>query len=195
MVNSSNHEFFSHLSLLTKDFTSAWILDSGATDHMTPLTEAFTSYEKIAPGKHVQTADGTLLQVIGIGNLNIQPIGNITNVLHVPKLFVRLIFVQRLAKIKDFNILFDDIDAYLCHKVHRWKIRLAKVQRGLYYLPWKNSIKAAGAHEATVQSSPKEKIMKIHQRMGHPSFHLLKILYPDLFQKLELDMCISMHVN
>ena len=131
MGNSGNNEFFSHLSLLTKDFTSAWILDSGATDHMTPLVESFSSYEKIAPGKHVQTADGTLLQVIGIGNMNIQPIGNITNVLHVPKLFVSLISVQRLAKIKEFNILFNDIDAYLCHKVHGWKIGLAKSKRSL----------------------------------------------------------------
>ena len=99
MTNSGNKEFFNNLSLFTKDLTSAWILDSGATDHMTPLAE-FLSYEKIAPGKHVQTADGTLLQVVGIRHMNIQPIGKITNVLHVPKLFVSLISVQRLAKRK-----------------------------------------------------------------------------------------------
>ena len=158
---------------------------------MTPLAESFLSSEKIAPRKHVQTADDTLLQVIGIGHKNIQPIGNITNVLHVSKLFVRIISVQRLARIKDYNILFDDIDAYLCHKVHEWKIGLAKVQQGLYYLPWKNPIKATGSNVAIVQTSPKEKIMEIHQRMGHPSFHLLKKMYPHLFKDLELDVYLQ----
>ena len=162
---------------------------------MTPLS-VFESYETIAPGKHVQTADGTLLPVVGIGQMNIQPIGKITNVLHVPKLCVSLISVQRIAKMKDYNILFDDIDAYLCHKVHGWKTGLAKVQQGLYYLPrfWKNSLKTAASlaksKVATVQTSSKEKIMEIHQRMGHPSFDLLKILYPYLFEKIEFDMCI-----
>ena len=79
---------------------------------------------------------------------------------------------------KDYNILFDNIDAYLCHKLHGWKIGLAKVQQGLYYLPWKNPIKAVGSKVATVQISSKEKIMEIHLGIGHPSFHLLKKMYP-----------------
>ena len=129
--------------------------------------------------------------------MNIQPIGKITNVLHVPKLCVSLISVQRIAKMKDYNILFDDIDAYLCHKVHGWKTGLAKVQQGLYYLPrsWKNPLKTAvflaESKLATVQTSSKEKIMEIHQRMGHPSFHLLKKMYPYLFEKIEFDVYLQ----
>ena len=195
MANSGNNELLNNLSFFTNDLTNAWILDSGATDHMTPLS-IFESYETIAQGKHVQTADGTLLPVVDIGQMNIQPIGKITNVLHVPKLCVSLISVQRIAKMKDYNILFDDIDAYLCHKVHGWKTGLAKVQQGLYYLPrfWKNSLKTAASlaesKVATMQTSSKEKIMEIHQRMGHPSFHLLKKMYPYFFEKIEFDMCI-----
>ena len=70
---------------------------------------------------------------------------------------------------KDYNILFDDLDAYICHKEHGWRIGLAKIQQGLYYLPWKNSIKAVRFNIA-VQTSPKEKITEIHQRMGIPHF-------------------------
>ena len=94
MANSGNNEFLNNLSLFTKDLTNASILDCGAIDHMTPLADL--SYEKIAPGKHVQTANGTLLQVIDIRHMNIQPIRKITNVLHIPKLLVSLISVQRL---------------------------------------------------------------------------------------------------
>ena len=88
MANSGKSELLTNLSMFTNDGSNAWILDSGATDHMTPLTDLFESYEEIAPGKHVQTADGTLLPVVGIGKLNILHLGQISNVLHVPKLFV-----------------------------------------------------------------------------------------------------------
>ena len=98
MANSGINEFLSSLSIFTKNYTKAWILDFGATDHMTPRIESFVSYTKIAPGKQVQTADGSLLPMIGVGHMNIQPTGNLTNVLHVPKLFVSLISVQKLAK-------------------------------------------------------------------------------------------------
>ena len=104
-----------------------WILDSGATDHMTLTNKFFKSYEPIAPGKHVQTADGTLLPVAGLGTMEIPPIGLITHVLHVPKLFVNLISVQKLAKLTEYQIIFDDIDAYLFHKVQKSRIGLARI--------------------------------------------------------------------
>ena len=52
MANSGNNELLNNLSFFTKDLTNAWILDSRATDHMTPLS-VFESYETIAPAKHV----------------------------------------------------------------------------------------------------------------------------------------------
>ena len=80
MANSGKNEIFSSLTFLTKNLTTAWILDSGATDHMTPFPHIFVSYETIAPGKHVQTADETLLSVMGIDTVNLQPMGLITHV-------------------------------------------------------------------------------------------------------------------
>ena len=117
MANLGKNENFYSLTFFTKNLTATWILDSGATDHMTPLSHIFASYEPVAPGKHVQTTDGTLLPEIGIGAINLQPIGLITHMLHVPKLFVSLVSVQRLSKLKNYSILFDDLDAYLCSKV------------------------------------------------------------------------------
>ena len=70
MANSGKNEILSSLTFFTKNLTVAWILDSGATDHMTPSSHFFISYEFVAPGKHVQTANGTLLPVVGIGAIN-----------------------------------------------------------------------------------------------------------------------------
>ena len=149
----------------------------------------FKSYESTIPGRHVQTADGTLLPVVGIGTMNIVPLGKIYNVLYVPKLFVSLVLVQRLAKMKEYNILFDDIHAYLFHKVDGWKIGLAKVQKVLYYLPRGTSNAMVGAESpmTTRRATSKEMVLEIHQRMGHPSFHLLKHMYPHLFKDIKND--------
>ena len=57
IANSGKNQLLIFISLFTKDLTEAWILDSGATDLMTSSEKSFETYEKIAPGKHVQTTD------------------------------------------------------------------------------------------------------------------------------------------
>ena len=187
IANSGKNNFLTALSTFTDNISNTWILDSGATDHMTPYKHLFKSYESMIPERHVQTADGTLLPVVGIGTLNIIPLGKIHNVLHVPKFLVSLVSVQRLAMIKAYTILFDDIHAYLCNKVDGWKIGLAKVQKGLYYLPEGISKAMIGAESqiTTRRGTAKEMVLEIHQRMGHPSFHLLKHMYPHLFKDIK----------
>ena len=162
---------------------------------MTLTNKFFESYEPIAPGKHVQTADGTLLPVAGLGTMHIQPIGLLTHVLHVPKLFVNLISVQRLAKLTEYRIVFDDLDAYLCHKVQRSKIGLARIQQGLYYLLGTDPtiVLIAGSKATSADASSKNPLMEIHKQMGHPSFHLLKQMYPHEFKNFDVTsiMCES----
>ena len=68
-----------------------------------------------------------LLKVTGIGSMHVEPIGLLSRVLHVPKLFVSLVSVQRIAKLREYEILFHESDVLLCNKVNGWKIGLAKV--------------------------------------------------------------------
>ena len=105
---------------------------------MTPIANLFTSYTPCPTNKNVQTVDGTLLVVYGIGTLNLDPIGMLAHVLHVPKLFVSLISIQKLTFVQPHKIEFDGLNAFLCDNVQRWKIGLAKVHAGLYFLPTDN---------------------------------------------------------
>jgi len=43
------------------NFSHSWILDSGATDHMTPLPLYFSTYSPCPSNKKISTADGTLI--------------------------------------------------------------------------------------------------------------------------------------
>ena len=50
------------------------------------------------------------------------------------------------------------------HKVDGWKIGVAKVQQGLYYLPWRTStaMMGAGTPVAIKRTTPKENLIEIH---------------------------------
>ena len=62
----------------------------------------------------------SLLMVAGIGGVNIAPLAILTHVLHVLKLFISLVLLQKLEKLNEYMIVFYDIDAFLCNKVHPW---------------------------------------------------------------------------
>ena len=98
--NSGKSQILSALFSLTSTKTQlySWILDSGAIDHMIPTVNMFVSYEPCRIDKQVQTVDGALIKVVGIGSIKLATIGLLTDVLYVPNLFVSLISVQKIAK-------------------------------------------------------------------------------------------------
>ena len=110
--------------------------------------------------------------------------------LHVPKLFVSLVSVQKLAGLKNYNILFDDLDAYLCSKVHGSRIGLAKVKKGIYYLPGFDSRSSMKSCWKVASATLVQPILDLHHQMGHPSFHLLKQMYPHMFKDIQFESLI-----
>ncbi len=64
-----DHEQVFVAALNANDHTTYdWIVDSGATQHMTFQQEWFTTYERISP-RRVFMADDTVLEAIGKGNI------------------------------------------------------------------------------------------------------------------------------
>jgi hypothetical protein len=89
-----------------------WIIDSGATQHMTFEQEWFTTYESIVPRK-VYMGDDTILEAIGKGSIKAtMQVGGrvlfttITQVLHLPKMKNSLHFVSKLI-LKGLKVEFD----------------------------------------------------------------------------------------
>ena len=133
-------------------------------------------------GKKVQTADGTLLTVSGIGTITLKSIGTLEHVLHVPQLFTSLVSVQKIASLTQYKIEFDGNDAFLCNKVQGWRTGLANVHNGLYYLESTQELSpkhlinpAIHQCSTTAADNKKEKVWLIHNRLGHPSFETLKM--------------------
>ena len=153
----------------------SWILNSGATDHMPPISSWFTSYIPCSNTLKVQTTQSTLLIVAGIGTINLPLIGKLEHVLHVPKLCISLVSVQRIGSLIPYKIEFDRINAFLCDKGQGWKTGLARIHGGLYYLPscrdTKKSVRSTSNNEvypsstlATMNTRRKEEnVWLIHQ--------------------------------
>ncbi|KAK2455029.1 hypothetical protein QL285_002518 [Trifolium repens] len=71
-------------SLLTVGPSSAWIVDTSATDHMSGDSTLFSSYNACA-GKHkIKVAGGSFSAIAGKGSVVLSPSLTVKNVLHVP---------------------------------------------------------------------------------------------------------------
>ena len=76
-------------------FSSLWVLDSGASHHMSPDSSAFTSLSPASPVS-VMTADGTPMPLAGVGSV-LAPNISLSNVYHIPSLSLNLVSVSQLC--------------------------------------------------------------------------------------------------
>lgn len=168
-------------------FTHYWILDSGATDHMTPFPYHFSTYVPCPSNKKISTADGTLITAAGQGDVQITQTILLKNVLHVPKLSTNLISIQKLTKDLLCNVVFNSNSCILQDKKSGRTIGHAREWNGLYYMEDLNlPIKS---HSLISESSmtSKEKVQLFHYRLGHPSYQVIKLLFPSLFKNLHVE--------
>ena len=75
----------------TQSGTSSWVLDSGASFHMSSHSSNLSSLKSLDFPVHVLTADGTPLSVASRGNLT-TPSYSIPDVAHVPRLTMNIYF-------------------------------------------------------------------------------------------------------
>lgn len=91
-INKPNSSF-SYYILCEKFTLESWIIDSGACDHMWISFKWFHSYHDITP-IYVKIPNGQFSISKHIGTINFSFDFVLTNVLHVPKIFLNLVFVS-----------------------------------------------------------------------------------------------------
>ena len=120
------------LSGVTKE-PEPWIIDSGATDHMTGCAKLFSSYTPRPGNVKVKIADGSLSTVAGTGSIEICPNIVHNSVLHVPKLSYNLISISKFTKdhnsIASFSQSFCDFQDLISGR----RIGSAREHQGLHF--------------------------------------------------------------
>nr|KYP74001.1 Retrovirus-related Pol polyprotein from transposon TNT 1-94 [Cajanus cajan] len=165
-----------------------WILDSGATDHMTPFRMIFKSYIQRNREQLITVANGQGVPICGSGNIILESSIVLKDVLHVPQLANNLISVQKLTKDLNCSVTFFSTHCVFQDLATGKTILTAKEQSGLYLLESDDQNKTKiMSQQATSETWANSQIWLHHKRLGHPSFNLLKSLFPHLFTKESIE--------
>ncbi|TPX41284.1 hypothetical protein CcCBS67573_g10585, partial [Chytriomyces confervae] len=143
--------------------TGSWILDSGASNHMTGNKETLANWTPSSELGKVTVASGDELEINGAGSLDLQgpdrPV-TITGVLYVPGLSVNLLSISALGT-KGAAISFDGKGASVSIK-GKIILRADEIEEGLY------TIQGKQAGLATMVSDIRKlSTREAHRSMGH----------------------------
>lgn len=87
----------SHASQGVNCSSNPWIIDSGATNHMTGSSKKLSSYTPRSGKGRVCIADGSYAPIMGSGAISCTPM-SLSHVLHVPNFPVDLLSVSSITK-------------------------------------------------------------------------------------------------
>lgn len=147
-----------------------WIMDSGATKHMTPNRAVFDTYEAIAP-RNVHLGDDSVVEAVGVGSIVVEVLVGgrskrirIKNSLHVPKLQANLLSVSKLVS-SGMKVQFN-MDGCTLRAPNGEVLAVAPLEGNLYEVTFTKVHEADAAH--LVQSSMKNGAIELwHRRLGH----------------------------
>ncbi|GAV66786.1 hypothetical protein CFOL_v3_10296 [Cephalotus follicularis] len=151
----------------------SWLLDSGANKHMTSSPELFDSYIPCSGKDKIRVADSSLSFITGKWSVSCTPTISLNYVLHVPNLYVNLLSIFHLTLELNCCVIFFSSHCVFQELGTEKVIGFGRVRDGLYYL----DPPLAFAHAPRTDNSL---LHQWHQRLGHPSFRVLSILFLQL---------------
>ncbi|KAH0776707.1 hypothetical protein KY290_008118 [Solanum tuberosum] len=116
---------------------TGWIIDSGATNHMTPNSDILTHKHQLPSDKPriVQLPNGETTQITHIGSCNVTPQDMLRNVLLVPDFKFNLLSVSQIIKdLKCAVFFFPNFVALQDLSNGKMKV-IGREHAGLYLLP------------------------------------------------------------
>lgn len=164
------------------DYGDKWIMDSGASSHMSKHLNWFTDLEMYTTTKACAAGDGRRLSILGKGSMILEPTtGNkrtklsLRNVLFIPELTTNLISVGTAAD-KDIDTLFSKPG---CIMISEGKAlaRGKRLNDRLYLMDLK--VKLTGV-ESNLLVNEAESLDDYHRVLGHASIARVKGILSDL---------------
>ena len=149
--------------------SSSWVIDSGATDHMTSNSSLFTMFQSHPSTSTITLADESTSRVLGSKIIHPTPSITLTFVLSLPQFFFNLILcVNSLIHLIALSLFFLDYCPIQDFSM-KWVIDRECEFEGLYILETKVPTPVVCSGVVTP--------FELHCCLGHPSLYLLKKLY------------------
>ena len=111
---------------------SEWVLDSGASHHMSPDSSSFTSVSSLS-SIPVMTADGTPMPLAGVGSV-ITPHLSLPNVYLIPNLKLNLASIGQICDSGDYLVMFFCFFCCVQDLQSQKLIRTVHRENGIYVL-------------------------------------------------------------
>ena len=174
-----------------------WVLDSGASKHVTGNLKEFEQYSQYPPTNKetIQTADGSAQPIMGIGTVQCTPTINLSSVLYVPAFPVNLVSFSALIDQINCRIIVDKEMCVIQERLTSKKIGTGTRRKGGLWYMNRSAPDQAGGLACMVTEEGKETMAMIHHcRMGHISFDKMYKVFPDVMRgvdknKLKCDAC------
>lgn len=158
-----------------------WLIDSGATRHMTPQRELFTNMSRY--NGVVEFGNRGELPVEGKGDIQVRigrHVQTLKDVLYVPGIGVNLLSIMALDR-RGFLVNFGDQNVKIIDKRTAVTVALGQAVNGLYELTDCTSHRALVSqvkeHAFPAEEEPRKAFELMHQRLGHPGAYRLKNLH------------------
>ena len=157
--------------LTGKCFSIQWILDTGASHHMTGRLDCLSHVEDMMECP-VGLPNGEQTAATKEGKVELNDELKLANVLYVPSLQCNLVSISQLIDEIDCIVYFTKKFCAIQDRSTRTVIGVGERREGLYYLQGRTT----GISVATIQAG-KETVFKLwHKRLGHPSFKVLELV-------------------
>ncbi|GAB2276130.1 hypothetical protein Dimus_039173 [Dionaea muscipula] len=166
--STSSAQSAAYMSASSRD----WIIDSGASDHITGSLRLLHKYSTTSSYLDVRVADGSYVSIRGVGMVPLTPTLTIPSVLYLPDLPFNLLSVSALSQTHRCRVLFcansceiqELSTGTLLGRGHR-------TSGGLYILDVDFFNLACSGVSFT--------LIDLHNRLGHPSLSSFKRLCPE----------------
>jgi transposase InsO family protein len=166
-------------ALYTADVKPRWMMDSGATHHITPCRSDFKDYSP--SNGTIRLGDKSTVNQIGVGTVVFKSLQGyeitLSNVLHVPAVKTRFMSTCALVQ-KGASVTFDKKAFKIILKGHC--VAAGYLENNLYWLDAEGS--SLNAHTGDTVTS----LHTWHQRMGHMSHAALKAHGPTAVKGMDL---------
>ncbi|XP_025983417.1 uncharacterized protein LOC114385294 [Glycine soja] len=171
----SNNDATGIILSCEKANSTSWILDSGATDHVSSSLTNFHSYHQINPIT-VKLPNGHLVYATHLGTVQLSTFITLIDVLYVPSFTFNLISISKLVFSTNCKLIYSSNICILQDTNTKVRIGTTNVSRDLYQF----TPEASKSHTiCSTITHPKCKVLPInlwHFRMDHPSLERLQAM-------------------
>ena len=152
---------------------NAWVIDSGATNHISHQRSSFISFKSL-PHTSISLPNGVMVDIVGIGTIELGSNLVLSDVLYIPQFKFNLLSVSCLTKRLHCRLWFDEFSCGIQDATRELMIGMGREVANLYFLDIE-SLSSQGTSSPMFVASVSS-IDIWHKRLGHPSMSKLQTM-------------------